>query len=57
MPDIGDLVTGKARLDEIREVSVADILGRDQVAPNSRLLDACISGKSVMVTGAGGSIG
>lgn len=57
VPDIGDLVTGKARLDEIREVSVADILGRDQVAPNSRLLDACIRGKSVMVTGAGGSIG
>jgi FlaA1/EpsC-like NDP-sugar epimerase len=57
VPDIGDLVTGKARLDEIREVSVADILGRDQVAPNSWLLDACIRGKSVMVTGAGGSIG
>ncbi len=57
VPDIGDLVTGKARLDELREVDVADILGRDQVAPNSGLLDACIRGKSVMVTGAGGSIG
>lgn len=57
VPDIADLVTGKARLDELREVEVADILGREQVAPNRRLLDACIRGKSVMVTGAGGSIG
>ncbi len=57
VPDIGDLVTGKARLDELREVDVADILGREQVAPNRRLLDACVRGKSVMVTGAGGSIG
>ncbi len=57
VPDIGDLVTGKAQLDELRDVSVADILGRDPVAPNEKLLDYCIRGKSVMVTGAGGSIG
>ncbi|MBW7929820.1 MAG: polysaccharide biosynthesis protein [Gammaproteobacteria bacterium] len=57
VPDIGDLVTGKARLDELRDVGVADILGRDPVAPVARLLDACIRGKCVMVTGAGGSIG
>ena len=57
VPDIGDLVTGRARLDELRDVSVADILGRDPVAPDTRLLGACIRGKSVMVTGAGGSIG
>lgn len=57
VPDIGDLVTGKARLDELRDVGVADILGRDPVAPVPRLLDACIRGKCVMVTGAGGSIG
>lgn len=57
VPDITDLLAGRARVDELREVSVADILGRDQVAPNARLLDACLRGKSVMVTGAGGSIG
>ncbi|MCK6370100.1 MAG: polysaccharide biosynthesis protein [Gammaproteobacteria bacterium] len=57
VPDIADLVTGKARLDELREVDVADILGREPVAPNPMLLDACVRGKSVMVTGAGGSIG
>lgn len=57
MPDISDLAAGFARVDEIREVDVADLLGRDPVPPMAALLDACIRGKSVMVTGAGGSIG
>jgi FlaA1/EpsC-like NDP-sugar epimerase len=57
MPDIGDLVAGHARVDEIREVDVADLLGRDAVPPLPELLHACIRGRSVMVTGAGGSIG
>lgn len=57
MPDIGDLVSGHARVDEIREVDVADLLGRDAVPARPGLLDACVRGKSVMVTGAGGSIG
>ncbi|NNC63340.1 MAG: polysaccharide biosynthesis protein [Gammaproteobacteria bacterium] len=57
MPDIADLISGHARLDEIREVDVADLLGRDAVPPMAELLHACIRGKSVMVTGAGGSIG
>jgi FlaA1/EpsC-like NDP-sugar epimerase len=57
MPDISDLISGTARVDEIRDVDVADLLGRDSVPPNEHLLDACIAGKSVVVTGAGGSIG
>ena len=57
MPDTGDLVSGNARVDDIREVDITDLLGRDAVPPIPRLLDACIRGKSVMVTGAGGSIG
>ena len=57
MPDIGDLISGNARVDEIREVDVGDLLGRDAVPPVPGLLDACIRGKSVIVTGAGGSIG
>jgi FlaA1/EpsC-like NDP-sugar epimerase len=56
-PDIDDLSSGYARVDEIREVDVADLLGRDSIRPNDRLLDACIRGKTVAVTGAGGSIG
>jgi FlaA1/EpsC-like NDP-sugar epimerase len=57
MPDIGDLISGSARVDEIGEVDVADLLGRVAVPSVDGLLDACIRGKSVMVTGAGGSIG
>ena len=57
MPEIKDIVSGKARVDEICEVDVKDLLGRDAVPPNPDLLDACIRGKTVMVTGAGGSIG
>jgi FlaA1/EpsC-like NDP-sugar epimerase len=57
MPDIADLASGHAQVDEIREVDVADLLGRDSIRPKQRLLDACIRGKTVAVTGAGGSIG
>jgi FlaA1/EpsC-like NDP-sugar epimerase len=57
MPNIADLASGQAQVDEIRDVEVADLLGRDSVPPNEQLLDACIRGKSVAVTGAGGSIG
>jgi FlaA1/EpsC-like NDP-sugar epimerase len=57
MPDTVDLVSGTARVDDIREVDITDLLGRDAVPPIPKLLDASIRGKSVMVTGAGGSIG
>lgn len=57
MPDINDLISGKARVDDIREVDIADLLGRDVVPPVPALLDACIRNRVVMVTGAGGSIG
>ena len=57
VPDLRDIVSGRARVDQLREVDVADLLGRDQVPPVGQLLDACIRGKSVMVSGAGGSIG
>lgn len=57
VPELDDIVQGRARLDDLRELDVADLLGRDPVPPDRALLDACIRGKSVMVTGAGGSIG
>jgi FlaA1/EpsC-like NDP-sugar epimerase len=41
----------------IREIKVEDLLGRDPIAPDSVLLTACTSEKTVLVTGAGGSIG
>ena len=57
LPDLADIITGKARIDELREIDVCDLLGRDPVPPNPQLFASCISRKSVMVTGAGGSIG
>lgn len=57
MPDINDLISGRARVDDIREVDIADLLGRDTIPPDPKLLDACVRHKNVMVTGAGGSIG
>ncbi len=57
MPGMDDLVAGKAKVDDLQEVAVEDLLGRDPVPPNTKLLDATIKGKNVMVSGAGGSIG
>lgn len=57
IPGSADLVSGKARIDELREVSIEDLLGRDPVKPDQLLLKANIHEKVVMVTGAGGSIG
>jgi FlaA1/EpsC-like NDP-sugar epimerase len=57
LPDLSDIITGKARIDEWRDVDANDLLGRDPVPPDSQLLEPCIRGKCVMVTGAGGSIG
>jgi FlaA1/EpsC-like NDP-sugar epimerase len=57
VPDISEIVAGRARLDEVRDIDVHDLLGRDPVPPNPALLSACVRGKSILVTGAGGSIG
>ncbi len=57
LPGLADLVSGQARVDEFLEVDIGDLLGRDAVEPRRELLEACIRGKTVMVTGAGGSIG
>jgi len=57
VPDIGDLLSGSARIEDMRDIDASDLLGRDAVHPNEKLLDACIRGKVVLVTGAGGSIG
>lgn len=57
VPDHSDILSGTARIEDVRDVHPGDLLGRDPVPPDPRLLDACIRGKVVMVTGAGGSIG
>lgn len=57
VPDMTDIVSGKAKIDELKDVAIEDLLGRDPVAPQQVLLEANIKNKVVMVTGAGGSIG
>jgi FlaA1/EpsC-like NDP-sugar epimerase len=57
VPDFMDLASGRVKVDDLQEVAIADLLGRDVVPPNLDLLERCIRGRVVMVTGAGGSIG
>lgn len=57
VPDVADILNGKTRIEQIRDIDIEDLLGRDPVKANSHLLHACITNKVVMVTGAGGSIG
>ncbi|HTD09940.1 MAG TPA: polysaccharide biosynthesis protein, partial [Solirubrobacteraceae bacterium] len=57
LPNLSDLIAGKAQINELCDVDVSDLLGRDPVPPKPKLFDSCIRGKCVLVTGAGGSIG
>jgi FlaA1/EpsC-like NDP-sugar epimerase len=57
VPDLFDMVSGKVGVDEIRDIDIEDLLGRDIVPPDPELLGACIKSRSVLVTGAAGSIG
>ena len=57
LPDLSDLISGRAQINELRDVEVSDLLGRDPVPPRPKLAGSCIRGKCVLVTGAGGSIG
>lgn len=57
IPGMADIVNGHVAVDAIREVEIEDLLGRESVVPDPRLLERCITGKVVLVSGAGGSIG
>lgn len=57
IPGLMDLASGKVKVDDLQEVDIADLLGRDAVPPDQSLFERCIKNKAVMVTGAGGSIG
>ena len=57
VPGMSDLVSGTMRIDELQDVKIEDLLGRDPVNPSDRLIKANTQDKVVMVTGAGGSIG
>lgn len=57
IPGFMDLASGRVKVDDIQEVGIADLLGRDAVPAQEDLLERCITGQTVLVTGAGGSIG
>ncbi len=56
-PAVQDIISGKAKIEEVKEVDIEDLLGRDSVNPDHSLLSSNIKSKVVLVTGAGGSIG
>ena len=57
LPSVSELVQGKVQVEDLRKVNIKDLLGRDPVEANSKLLKIKITNKSILVTGAGGSIG
>ena len=57
LPDLNDLASGKISISDVRELDIDDLLGRESVKQNEFLIAANIKNKTVLVTGAGGSIG
>jgi FlaA1/EpsC-like NDP-sugar epimerase len=57
LPGLSDIATGKVSLSDVRELDIDDLLGREPVKPNGLLLNLNTHNKTVLVTGAGGSIG
>jgi FlaA1/EpsC-like NDP-sugar epimerase len=57
VPSVGELITGRASVGQLQEVNPEDLLGREPVAVDTDILNKELGGKTVMVTGAGGSIG
>lgn len=57
LPSLNDLAQGKVNVSDLRELDIDDLLGREPVQPNGLLLNSNTHGRTVLVTGAGGSIG
>ena len=57
VPNMAELLSGRANLNDIKDIEIEDLLGRDPSIPDHKLMAANIRGKTVLVTGAGGSIG
>ncbi len=57
IPSYGEIIGGKGSLRAIRDISYKDLLGREEIKLESNLIDQCIYGKTVLITGAGGSVG
>jgi FlaA1/EpsC-like NDP-sugar epimerase len=57
LPSVSEIIDGKVTISDIKDFNINDLLDRDQVKPNNKLLNQNIKDKTVVVTGAGGSIG
>ena len=57
VPGMADMVNNEMSIDQLQDIRVEDLLGRDPVTPDARLMEKHITGQTVLVTGAGGSIG
>jgi FlaA1/EpsC-like NDP-sugar epimerase len=57
LPGLAELAQGSVQVSDLKELDIEDLLGREPVVPNPFLLSKNIAGKTVLVTGAGGSIG
>ena len=57
LPVLSDIASGRVSLNDVRDLDIDDLLGREPVKPNGLLLNRNTNGKTVLVTGAGGSIG
>ena len=57
LPSISEIVDGRITISDIKDLNVDDLLNRDEVQPDIKLLNKNINSKTVLVTGAGGSIG
>jgi FlaA1/EpsC-like NDP-sugar epimerase len=57
LPSVGHIIDGRVAISDLREMQIEELLGRDAVPPNELLMSRNVAGKTVLVTGAGGSIG
>ena len=57
VPSVGEIASGQARIDTLRPIAIEELLGRDPVPPDPRLLGPGVQDQVVLVSGAGGSIG
>ena len=57
LPNVNELPECKVHVEDLKHVEIDDLLWRESVRPDDDLMEKCIKGKTVMVTGAGGSIG
>jgi FlaA1/EpsC-like NDP-sugar epimerase len=57
LPSIANIIEGRVSVGDLREIQLDELLGRDPVPPDEDLLAAAITGKDILISGAGGSIG